>query len=81
MLSPPAMCRQLARQSGQLRTASVIETEKSQRGIGLNVVLLVQAALESEFQFVRTMDLAQHVTQLACVGLACNCHRDRYPHW
>ena len=50
-----------------MRTAGTVEAEKSERGIGLNIVLLVYPPFESEFQFVIAVDLGQQLRQLAGV--------------
>src|SRR5208283_469384 len=49
------------------RSAGVIETEETQGRVGLDVILLVQTALESELQIMGAIDFAQSHRQLACV--------------
>ena len=63
MESPPQSVRSST--NGHNELPALLKLEVAQRGIGLDVILLVQATLESEFQFMRTMDLAQQRADLA----------------
>ena len=71
MVSPPPMLPSLqaspSPRTGHSELPELVKVEVAQGGVRLDVILLVQTALDSELQFMGTVNLAQHCTQLTGV--------------